>query len=372
MKAAVLLLCLSVFFSAPSLANDEAKLEALKKDIQRLQTSLAKAQQDSDKLSKELRQSDIDMAKLNQSITATREKLAKEHEQLKKLKQEQGQLQLHQNEQRRQLAQQLRAALRFSQNSPIKILLNQDDPQQAQRMLRYFSYYNHARIARINEILAELKRLDNIATVIAETEQRLRQDEQTQVRQQQQLKTQQQKQQNLLAQLKQSMATEQQQLANKEANRKQLEQLLNEVQTLLDRSPRRTDARPIAQLKGKLPVPTTGKLVHGYGSRQQVSHQNGWLIRASEGSKVHAVHHGRVVFADWLRGYGLVMLLDHGQGYLSLYAHNQTLLRNVGTWVNQGDTIATVGSSGGVENSALYFEIRYKGKPQDPANWLKR
>lgn len=354
------------------MANDEAKLESLKQEIKKLQSWLAKAQQESDQLSSQLRQSDLDISKLNQSIAGIQQQLEEERDRLKKLRQEQGQLRQHQNKQRELLAEQLRSAQRLGQDGPIKLLLNQSNPQQAQLMLRYYEYFNSARIERIHEILSEIERLDNIATVIAQSEQRLRTHQQQQQKNQRNLKEKQQQQQRLLSQLKQRMSNEQQNLATKEANRKQLELLLSEVQTLLDNSPRKNDARPIQQLKGRLPMPKRGRILQAFGGKHNIGYSKGWLIAAKSGDNVHAIHHGRVVFADWLRGYGLVLILDHGQGYLSLYAHNQSLLRDVGSWVNQNDLIATAGNSGGIDNSALYFEIRYRGNAQDPAAWIKR
>lgn len=372
MRTLIFLLFCGWVFSQPLLANDEVKLESLKKEIQKLQQWLTKAQQESDQLSAQLRQSDLDISKLNQQITETQRKLTEERERLKKLREEQGQLRLHQDKQRQLLADQIRAAQRLGHDGPVKLLLNQSTPQEAQRMFRYFSYFNQARMQRISEILAELKRLDNIAEEIQLAEQRLLKHQQQQQQNRQALAQQQQQQQRLLAQLRQRMSSEQQNLAAKEANRKQLEKLLDEVQTLLDNSPRQTDARPITQLKGRLPMPTKGRILQAFGGKNSTGHSKGWLIAANAGDNIRAIHHGQVVFADWLRGYGLVLILDHGQGYLSLYAHNQSLLRDVGSWVNQNDVIATAGSSGGIDKTALYFEIRYRGKAQDPAIWLKR
>lgn len=370
MKALLISLCLLLTFNAQ--ANDEAKLEALKQEIQKLQAWLQQAQQESDKLQNELRQSDLDISKLNNSIEQTKQKLESERDKLKKLRQEQGQLRLHQTKQRQLLAEQIRSAQKLGQDGPIKLLLNQNSPQQAQRMLRYYSYFNQARIAKIAEILQELERLDNIASEIAATEQQLERLHQQQQQNQRSLAGKKAQQQKLLAQLKQRMGNEQKNLAEKQANRKQLENLLAEVQTILEASPRSTDARPIQQLKGKLPMPVKGRILQGFGNKKNVGYNKGWLIAAKPGEYIRSVHHGRVVFADWLRGYGLVLILDHGQGYLSLYAHNQSLLREVGSWVNHNDIIATAGNSGGIEQSALYFEIRHKGNAQDPANWLKR
>jgi septal ring factor EnvC (AmiA/AmiB activator) len=131
---------------------------------------------------------------------------------------------------------------------------------------------------------------------------------------------------------------------------------------------------PFANAKGKLPWPVDGRLVAGYGTPRGGDARTKWdgvLIGAAIGTQVRAVHGGRVVFADWLRGAGLLVILDHGNGYLSLYGHNQSLLRDAGEIVKAGDPIATVGNSGGQESAALYFAIRQQGRPSDPAQWCR-
>jgi septal ring factor EnvC (AmiA/AmiB activator) len=170
------------------------------------------------------------------------------------------------------------------------------------------------------------------------------------------------------------MSSESERLKKRQADRKRLEELLNEVETLISNSPRRNDERPFKDMRGKLDRPLPGPILAAFGNRNNgnKSRWEGWKIGTKEGTSVRSIHHGRVVFSDWLRGFGLLIIIDHGQGYLSLYAHNQTLQRDVGSWVNGGDTIATAGQSGGQDKPALYFEIRHNGKPQDPAVWLKR
>ncbi|PHS66223.1 MAG: peptidase M23 [Thalassobium sp.] len=362
------LLCL------PAHADDEAKLDALKTEIAKLEQWLNSAKDEYSQLNDALRKSDKDIAELSKQIEQTRTRLQEEKDRLKKLRQEQGQLRQLQDKHRQHLAEQLRAAQRIGSEGPLKLLLNQDDPQQAQRMLRYFSYFNNARIDHIHHILAELERLDKLAELIAQQEQQLLATEKSLLGKNREMATRKQEQQQLLAKLAGQMKNEQQRLAQKQADRKRLEALLSEVQTLLVNSPRKEDARPITSLKGKLPRPVNGRVLHAFGNRNNdsMNRWEGWVMSAPEGLPVRAIHHGRVVYSDWLRGFGLITIIDHGQGYLSLYAHNQTLLRDVGAWVNQGDSIATIGRSGGSTEPNLYFEIRYKGKPQDPAAWLKR
>jgi septal ring factor EnvC (AmiA/AmiB activator) len=264
------------------------------------------------------------------------------------------------------------AAYRLGGDSPIKMLLNQDDPQQAQRMLTYFSYFNRARMDEIHHTLSELARLEHIADAIVAQEQQLQATQQSLDQKNSRLNEQKQKQNKLLAQLNQQMSSEKTRLAQKQADRKRLEALFDEVQTLVEKSPRKQDVRPFKALKHQLPRPLAGRIIAAYGNpnTEGVGRWEGWLIAAPEGTSIRAVHHGRVVYSDWLRGFGLLMILDHGDGYMTLYAHNQTLMYDVGAWVNQGDVIGAVGRSGGLQEPRLYFEIRYRGKPQDPSAWL--
>ncbi len=370
-----LVLLLSFLWVNNAFGNDEQRLVELQKEIQQLQQWLNSAKDEYSQLDQALRQSDIAISDINRQIEATRAQLHEEQQRLKKLRLEQGQLQQLQQQHRQYLIEQIQAAHKMGEQSPIKLLLHQDDPQQAQRTMRYFAYFNEARVERIRFILNELDRLNRLTEIIVAQEQQLRNTEATLVRQSRQRQTQQQEQQRLLAQLAQQMQTEQQSLRRKEADQQRLEQLLNEVSNLLANSVRREDERPFRQLRGQLPRPVQNARVLGaFGQRDSQTRVRweGWLMRTSEGQTVHAIHHGQVVFADWLRGFGLVIILDHGQGYLSLYAHNQTLFRDVGTWVHQGDILASSGRSSSSEQPQLYFEIRHKGKPQDPAAWLQR
>ena len=148
--------------------------------------------------------------------------------------------------------------------------------------------------------------------------------------------------------------------------------LLDEVTTSLANLQLPSDAILFKKLRGKLPKPVKGKTLHNYGSYRSSSQLtwNGVFYGDSLGSDVAAVHYGRVIFSDYLKGHGLLLIVDHGDGYMSLYAHNQTLYKEIGDWVSSKEVIAAVGNSGGLENPGLYFEIRYQGRPQDPRRWL--
>jgi septal ring factor EnvC (AmiA/AmiB activator) len=130
-------------------------------------------------------------------------------------------------------------------------------------------------------------------------------------------------------------------------------------------------AQPFAGMQGKLLLPVEGRISHRFGNQRNQGklRWHGIFIDAAEGESVYAVHYGRVVFSDWLRGFGLLMIVSHGEGYMSLYGHNQALFRETGDWVSAGEVIAAVGDSGGQDKTGLYFEIRIDGKPNNPQNW---
>jgi len=371
------LLC-SVLIVISSAANaedsDAAKLKALKEDIAKLQQWLNEASAEQSRLAKDLQKTDKDIGTTARQVDTIRSQLQQEQDRLKKLQQDQQQLDELRSQHTRRLRQQLQAAHRLGSDGPIKALLNQSDPQQAQRMLKYYGYFNDARIDQIQHTISELQRLATIEDAIRESQQKLLTTRTSLDQQTRELGQRKQQQQQLLAKLDQQMSSEKQRLQQKQADRKRLESLLENVQTLVEKSPRRNDARPFKSLKRKLPQPLSGKVVAAFGNPNVggAGKWEGWLMAAPEGQPIQAVHHGRVVYSDWLRGFGLLMVIDHGDGYMTLYAHNETLMYDVGDWVNSGDVIGAVGRSGGLKEPRLYFEIRYKGRPQDPAAWLAR
>ena len=370
--AALLLAILS--FSGPVLANDEAELEALRADIAKLQRWLNEASDEHGKISTSLGKTDQEIAELAKQIEATRRQLEGEQDRLKKLRQEQQQLNELQSSYRQRLKQQVQAAHQVGNEGPIKLLLNQDDPQYAQRMLTYFRYFNRARMTQIQHTIQELDKLARIEDVIHEQEAALNATRQELGQQRLAVQKKKQQQKQLLVRLQQQIKTQEQQLSQKKADRKRLEKLLGEIRSLVENSTHKADARRFKALKRQLPRPVAGRVLHAFGQRNNegVGRWQGWMISVPEGTPVQAVHHGQVVYSGILRGLGLLMIIDHGDDYLTLYAHNQTLLYPVGSWINQGETVATSGQSGGITEPRLYFEIRYKGRPQDPAAWLKR
>lgn len=358
----------------PSWADEAADLAELQQEIKKLQQWLKETESEHDKLNEKLRLSDEKIGALSKKIDSTRDKLNEERARLKKLQAEQSQLRTLKAEQKQQLAKQLSGAQKLGNQGSIKVLLNQDDPQQISRMLKYYEYFNQARMESIQTLITNLNRLNNIENEILTQQNKLIKTERLLLKKNKQLNVDKKKHKTLLAALDARRKEKSNDLSQKQKDQKRLQQLITEVATLLDNSVRKQDARPIRSLKGKLPRPTKGRIVKAFGNynNQSRSKWQGWLMKGYEGAAIRAVHHGRIVFSDWLRGFGLLLIIDHGDGYLSLYARNQSLLKSVGDWVYQGENIATLGSSGGFKEPRLYFEIRHKGRPQDPASWLSR
>jgi septal ring factor EnvC (AmiA/AmiB activator) len=269
------------------------------------------------------------------------------------------------------LAHQLNVVYRQGNPSRLQILLNQDDPRRLNRQLAYHGYLSRQRLdavaalRRTTEAL-EANRLELIETQAALQRLAAQQDaniaELTQARERREA---------ALEVIEDRVQTRQQALASLQEDERELARLLDQLAASLADIPPDADVPSIAELRGRLPRPLRGEPRYRFG--QQRSGEltwNGWLIPAATGSNVQAIGHGRVAYADWLRGYGLILIIDHGDGFMSIYAHNEALLRDVGDWVNPGEVIASVGSTGGVELSGLYFELRRNGDPINPARWL--
>lgn len=354
-------------------AESEAQAKALQHDIKKLKSWLQKARKEQSGVQKKLRTTEQNINQLNRKIKTNQKTLKLEEKRLKKLQREQLSLKDSQLLQQHQLHQQIKTAYQMGQQPYLQVLFNQQRPDQVARALTYFDYLNKARGDKINQYRETLSRLDTLEQDLkqSQTQKQTLQDSLNQrhsklIDAKKQRKT-------VLASLKQQISGKDKKLNQAIANQKRLQQLLDQVDNLALLTPI-DSTKPFKKLRGKLPWPTSGKRMNRFGGLTGNSQQRwkGWLIRANEGTPVQAIHHGRVVFSDWLRGFGLLMILDHGNGYLSLYGRNQSLLHDTGEWVNAGDQIATVGNSGGFEKVRLYFEIRKKGKPQNPARWLSK
>lgn len=272
-----------------------------------------------------------------------------------------------------QLAIQVRSSYQLGSQTRIKLILNQDDPARVSRMLAYYDYLNRAQVSKIAGLKVALTTLDSMQQSIDRELLRLEKVQNEQRAVLTELDDQRLVREELLARLSSRINSEETRLQELERNRKDLEALIERLGDVLADIPADLGSHTgVARQKGKLPMPLAGRVNHAFGQpRSGGLRWQGWLISAQVGDEVGAVAYGRVAFADWLRGYGLIMIIDHGQGYLSLYGHNESLLHEVGAWVEPGEVISVVGSNPG-NDQGLYFELRKDGKALDPAAWIAR
>lgn len=269
------------------------------------------------------------------------------------------------------LAAQVRAAYRLGRQDALQLLIQQDDPAAVGRVLGYYRYFNKARVEQIRAVMERLARLERLETAIrdrtAELE-ALRDDRQAE---HQRLEASRALRGSILRDLESQLSGEEGRLAGLEQDQRRLEQLLSALQQALTDAEGRMELADFDSLAGQLDMPADGDLLRRYGEKRGDARSQGWLIGARRGDPIRAVAGGQVVFADWLRGFGLLLIVDHGQDWMSLYAHADSLFRDTGEWVRAGDVLGSVGASGGRGSAALYFELRRAGEPVDPSGWVR-
>ena len=274
--------------------------------------------------------------------------------------------------QRERLQEQINAAYILGKRSRLKLILNQEDPARTSRMMVYYGYLNQARVEGLQAVKTSLEKLKTLqvlekthseafqSLVVEQTQERERLEKNLSQRQQ------------LLMSLVSDEQDQLKALALLKADEKRLQQLFSEFQESMDDFPYELNiAQEFSEQRGHLGWPVSGPVINTFGARRSASRWDGIVIRAEEGVEVKSVSRGRIVFSDWLRGYGLMIIVDHGKDFMTLYAFNQSLYKEVGDWVDMGDVIATVGKSGGRNNAALYFGIRDQGKALNPEHWLQ-
>ncbi len=372
--AAVLVsLCVSAGASDDA-ATKEAQLKQLRARIADLRQHLQTVREHQGDARKDLRQVEQRVGEVSRSLHKLQGRIDDQQQRLKKLDSKRDRLRDRLGAQRHMLARQLRSSYMLGRQEQLKILLNQGDPTTVQRALVYYDYFNRARTRRIHHALDQLDALRQVQADIEQEQQRLQGLYAEQEQQRDKLKAERAARAKVLAALDKEVRDKGGRLNAMVRSEKELQQVLQSLQQALsDIPPDHHDTRPFATLKGQLPWPVGGRIAVSYGSRRSFGklRWRGVIIRAPRGTPVHAISHGRVAFADWLRGYGLLIIIDHGHGFMTLYGHNQSLYKDVGEWVEPGEVIASVGDSGGQNKSGLYFELRRQGRPLNPDRWCR-
>lgn len=374
--ALVLGALLVIVYSPAGLAQSDEQatrqqLDALGQEIESLTQRLSTTGEARDSAERELHEVETELADTHQRLDALQAERRQLDDEMNQLRQHRDRLEDEQASQYAALSQQLAALYRLGPTPQLKLLLNQGDPAELDRMQAYLNRFTQAR----NERLADIARLD---TALADTEQALN-ERQTRLAsvateldaQRVRLAERSSDRRNVVATLDDRYGSEADRLADLNDNREQAERKLREIQEELARLDAPTPSTQITRTQGDLPWPVQGAITTTFNRRDGV-HYNGIVIQASAGTQVNAVHTGRVVFADWMRGFGNLLIIDHGDQIMTLYAHLQQFSVRPGQQVSRGDEIGRVGDSGGQSSNALYFEVRQSGKPINPQRWIAR
>lgn len=370
----LLVWCVAAGAAGPPEQDPQQALQQLRQRIQHLSTDLASAAARRQALQEQLEQSERLIGASARRLHQLDRKMKQQQQRLDELAQQRRQQSGVLEQQRDALNRQIRAAYAMGRQQRLKILLNQQDPAMVSRMLVYYDYLNRARSARITHIQSLLEALARTGREIGEETRRLHQLRTGEQEEQQRLAEIQHQRGQVLDALEQDLQSKGERLKQLKQNEQQLHALIRRLQESVEDLPQVTaEKRPLKVLKGKLAWPLKGRLAARFGTPKAGNLRwDGVMIAAPEGREVKAVHRGRIAFADWLRGYGLLLIIDHGDGYMTLYGNNQTLYKETGEWVEAGEPVARAGSSGGRRNSGIYFGIRVRGKAENPRKWCRR
>ena len=273
---------------------------------------------------------------------------------------------------RSQLHALLLSAYANGRQEKIKLFLNQQDPARINRMMSYYNYLNQQRIKQIETAVKLISDIRQTETDISLTRKELDSAVQQQTDELGSLQQARQQRSRIITQLNAQISDRSSTLSKLRQDKQALSQLLSNIEKQ-QKQKQQDRQKKIAKVKGDLPWPTKGRISKTFGQEKAGDVRwDGVLIETEEGREVKAIHYGRIAFSDWLRGYGLLTIIDHGDGIMSLYGHNQSLLKEVGEWVDKLEPVAYTGNSGGQAKPGLYFSIRSKGKPSNPKHWCKK
>ena len=373
---AVLLGGFLLFPATAATAQDSAEkareLKELRDRMQILQQKLKANQRKKSKAEKRLQDIENQISESSRELRRIDNQLDANRGQLRTLQEKQRDQAAVLKRQRERLASEARTAYAMGHQQQVKLLLNQEQPSAVGRMLVYFRYLSRARLEQIGAMRSSLEQLHAVEDSIAAKHQSLTALRNSQQRESQRLREKKKARKQAVAVLARELKNQGGELRRLQSDEQQLQELVSSLQELLVDIPAdATQQQPFKALKGKLRWPTRGRLAKRFGTRRGSGglKWRGVVIQAAEGGQVRAVSQGRVAFSDWMRGFGLLVIIDHGDGYMSLYGHNQAIYKEVGEWVDSGEVVALLGTSGGQTKSGLYFELRHKGQPINPLRW---
>lgn len=401
---ALLLGCWVALAPAQDTREAQKKLEQVRGELRSVAQERRRIENERGQAARQLREADEKVSRAARALSETEAAIAREQQELARLQGERDRMQQGLAQQRQQLAGLLRGAYRLGNHAPLKLLLSQDTVADANRTLAYHRYLQRERTSRIATLAGELENLASLEQQVTQRRDELQRARDSHRQQASTLGRDRRERARLMAELDQRYRdrAEREQALGRDAQ--SLETLLRNLRQAAAKAERERRAAAAAAARaaaakppagterpraGKVPPrmtasappprvgglgwPVSGNLLSRYGGRLPDGRaSSGVLIGAPAGTPVTAVADGTVVFSDWMTGYGMILIIDHGNGYMSLYAHNDALLRDAGARIKRGEAVARVGNSGGQGVPALYFELRRNGQPVDPSSWLQR
>ena len=362
------LLTLSIAFAG----DRRTELDGLRAQIQETRSETTQLQADAKAAQESLREQELSLAAENSRLTEVQEAIQEQQKHLTDLQQQLAAEDSTLTTQRQWLAQTLRSQYIAGQQDPLRLILMQEDPHRIQRLSMYHQIVTRARVAAVRDAAGQIARLRMLAEntqLAAERLETLEKDRQGAI---ERIENTRRKRAETIAALESAIQKKNRELDTLRSSKRALEKLVYALPVAGDApgSSRSADTLSLTGLNGKLRWPAAGRIIPSPGDSDDVAGK-AVFIDAAGGSPVSSIANGVIRFADWFQGFGLLVIIDHGKGYMSLYGHNQSLKTGVGKSVKQGDVIAAVGDSGGQKHSGLYFAIRRNGKPENPSDWCQ-
>ncbi|MBK9325917.1 MAG: peptidoglycan DD-metalloendopeptidase family protein [Thiobacillaceae bacterium] len=387
-------LLLVFLFAAGALAapdtGKQQELKDLRGRIQSLQEELEQAHEDRSEVADALKKSERRISDVNRGLRDLESRQRMLSRDLRQLNQDTRLTQSEIAEQQKRLVVLLRERYIQGGGDAMKLLLNGQNPGEVARNLEYYGYIGRARAELIRQHRQALARLRTLQDKTRQQNDGLTQVRKERVAQKQTLEAEKGTRQQVLYKLSEQIRQQRQEIDTLVRDEKRLTRLIEKLAKLAATAPKSSSPAKRGQsvdrvadaslagldfhrLKGKLALPLTGEILHKFGQNRDGGGPawKGLFIRARQGQEVRAVGSGRIAFADWLRGFGNLLIVDHGDGYLSLYSNNESLYKQPGEPVRAGDVVAAVGATGGQDEPGLYFELRHQGKPFDPLTWVR-
>ena len=350
------------------------ELENLRQRMSELRQKIEKKQEEKNSATKFLKDIEVRIGERAYVLKKINRHLRKKKRELKKLKKQHRKTLNKLASQRNILSEQIRSSYMIGRQEYLKLLLNQENPAAIGRTLTYYDYFHKARSHHIDEAVVTIEKLNHLTLQVKTKTEELKSSRKQQRVEKQKLEDDFIDRSIVIKQMEEEITKQGNRMKTFVANEQLLQELLKEIRNIMPSMLTEIDKREtFAKRRGQLKWPVKGKVKRLFGKSRQAANikWNGVLIPSREGKDVKAISHGRVAYADWLRGYGMLVIIDHGDGYMTLYGYNQALYKETGDWVEEGEVIATVGRSGGQLKSALYFEVRVNGKPSNPTKWCK-